>query len=63
MTNATMFAYAFGVAMKQGTAHAWEKVSKLSEEDEHLKKWFESPYVQTANQDAELLKILDGNGL
>ena len=63
MTNGTMFAYAYGILMKQGTSHAWEKINDLSKSDEHFKKWMESPYVQTANQDALLLKALDSNGL
>jgi hypothetical protein len=33
ITNATMFAYAYGILMKQGTAHAWSKVHDLSKED------------------------------
>lgn len=49
--------------MKQGTAHAWNKVYELSRESEHVKRWFESPYVQTANLDAALLKELDKDGL
>lgn len=58
-----MFVYAYGITMKQGTAHAWNKVYELSRESEHVKRWFESPYVQTANLDAALLKELDKDGL
>ena len=63
MTNATMFVYAYGIAMKQGSVNAWNKVYELSNQDEFLKKWFESPYVQTVNQDIALLKKLDTCGL
>lgn len=63
MTNGSMFVYVLGVVMKQGTANAWTKVHELSKDNEHVKKWFESPYVQTANQDQQLLKELDKHGL
>jgi hypothetical protein len=63
MTNATMFVYTYGIAMKQGTSNAWSKINELSKDNDYLKKWFESPYVQTANQDEKLLKELDTCGL
>lgn len=63
LTNAIIFVYAYGVVMKQGTANAWNKINELSGKDKHLKKWFESPYVQSASQDRELIKVLDNNCL
>lgn len=63
MTNATMFVYAMGIVLKEGTSNAWDEVHELSEKDKHVKKWLESPYVQIASQDSELVKQLGVNGL
>ena len=63
MTNMTMFVYTYGIVMKQGTANAWNKAFKLSKENAQIKRWFESPYVQSMSNDQALLKELDRNGL